>query len=108
MLIFIKSNEDTSGSYTEKYQDHIPCSSAHKHNCADQKFSEPVVLYKGENTDYNFTKRMLKEFGYCKKVMENIKNLIMNEKEEENFRSSNRCWICEKLIDDEKQEIIVK
>ena len=29
------------------------------------------------------------------------KNLIMTE-EEENFRSSNICWICEKLIDDEK------
>ena len=29
------------------------------------------------------------------------KNSIMTE-EEENFRSSNICWICEKLIDDEK------
>ena len=26
----------------------------------------------------------------------------MNQEEEENFRSSNICWICEKLIDDEK------
>ena len=26
----------------------------------------------------------------------------MNEKEVENFRSSNSCWICKKLIDDEK------
>ena len=30
------------------------------------------------------------------------KNLIMSEKEEENFQSSNMCWICEKLIEDEK------
>ena len=30
------------------------------------------------------------------------KNLIMLEKEEENFRSSNTCWICKKLIEDEK------
>ena len=30
------------------------------------------------------------------------KNLIMNQKEEENFRSSNLCWVCEKLIEDEK------
>ena len=28
------------------------------------------------------------------------KKLIMTEKEEENFRSSNTCWICEKLIED--------
>ena len=26
----------------------------------------------------------------------------MAEKEEENFRSINTCWICEKLIDDQK------
>ena len=30
------------------------------------------------------------------------KNLIMNQKEEENFRSSNLCLVCEKLIEDEK------
>ena len=30
------------------------------------------------------------------------KNLIMTEKEEENFRSSNTQWICEKHIEDKK------
>ena len=30
------------------------------------------------------------------------KNLIMTEEEEEEFQSSNTCWICEKLIGDEK------
>ena len=46
---------------------------------------------------------MLEEFSYCKKVTKKHfkKNLIMTE-EEENFRSSNICWMCEKLIDDEK------
>ena len=29
------------------------------------------------------------------------KNLIMTEKEEQ-FQSSNKCWICEKFIEDEK------
>ena len=29
-------------------------------------------------------------------------NLIMTQEEEEYFQSSNICWICEKLIDDEK------
>ena len=31
------------------------------------------------------------------------KNLIMSEKEEEQFQSSKTCWICEKLIDDDKK-----
>ena len=34
------------------------------------------------------------------------KNLILSEKEEELFQSSNTCWICKKLVydDDEKDE----
>ena len=31
------------------------------------------------------------------------KNLIMSE-EEEQFQSSNTCWICEKLIDDDDEK----
>ena len=47
---------------------------------------------------------MLKDFGYCEKVMAKYfsKKFFMTQKEEENFRSSNTYWICEKLIDDEK------
>ena len=33
------------------------------------------------------------------------KNLIMSEKEEKQFQSSNICWICEKLIDDDDEKI---
>ena len=32
------------------------------------------------------------------------KNLIMSEKEEE-FQSTNICWICGKLIDDDDEEV---
>ena len=76
----------TSGSYTDKYQDYIPCSCAYKFVCVDNKFSKPVVLYSDENAVYHFIKMMLQGFGYCKKVMKKHfkKNLIMT-KEEENF-----------------------
>ena len=33
------------------------------------------------------------------------KNLIMIEKEEEEFQSSNLCWICEKLIDGDDENV---
>ena len=33
------------------------------------------------------------------------KNLIMSAKEEEQFQSSNICWICEKLIDDDNEKV---
>ena len=100
----VKNNEKTSGSYTKKYQDHIPCSFAYKLVCVDNKFSKPVVLYRGENAAYYFIKMMLEEFGYCKKVLKKHfnKKLILNESGEENFWPSNTCWIYEKLLDDEK------
>ena len=33
------------------------------------------------------------------------KNLIMTEQEEEQFQSSNICWTCEKLIDDDDEKV---
>ena len=33
------------------------------------------------------------------------KKLIVSEKEEEQFRLSNVCWICEKLIDDDDKKV---
>ena len=49
---------------------------------------------------------ILKEYEYCKKVTKKQfnKNLIMSE-EEEKFPSSNTCWICEKLIDDDDGKV---
>ena len=32
------------------------------------------------------------------------KNLIMSQKEEELFQSSNTCWICKKLVDDDDEK----
>ena len=29
----------------------------------------------------------------------------MSEKEEEQFQSSNTCWICDKLIDDDDEKV---
>ena len=49
ILEWIKiNNRKNNISYTEKYQDHIPCSFAYKVVCIDDKFSKPVVLYRGK------------------------------------------------------------
>ena len=87
-------------------QKHIPCSFAYKVVCIDDKFSKPIVVFRGKNAAYKFIKAILKEYEYCKKVMEKHfnKNLIMNE-EEEQFQSSNTCWICKKLIDNDDEKV---
>ena len=51
----------------KKYQDHIPCSFAYNVVCIDDKFSKPVVLYRGKNAADKFIEAILKEFDYCKK-----------------------------------------
>ena len=94
------------GSCTKKYHDHVPCSYAFKVVCIDDRFSKPVVVYRGKNAAYEFIKAILNEYKYCKKIMKKHfnKNLIMSEEEEYLFQQSNSCWICKKLInhDDEK------
>ena len=74
---------------------------AYKLACVDDKFTKSIVVFRSGNAAYEFVKTILKTYEYCKKVMKKHfnKNLIMSEKEEEQFQSSNTCWICEKLID---------
>ena len=85
----------------KKYQDHIPFSFAYKLVCVDDEFTKPIIVFRGENAAYEF----VKEYQYCRKVMKKHfnKNLIMSEEEEE-FQSSNTCWICEKLIDNDDEK----
>ena len=102
----LKSVESYEGSYSKKYQDHVPCSFAYKLVCVDDKFTKAIVFLRGKNAACKFIEAILKEHEYCKKVMKKQvnKNLIMSE-EEEQFQSSNTCWICEKLIDNDDEKV---
>ena len=97
----VKSNDKNDSSYTEKYQDHIPCSFPYKVVCIGNKFSKRVVLHRGKNATCRFIKAVLEEYDYCKKMIKKHfdKNLIMSAEEEERFQLSNSCWICDKLFD---------
>ena len=65
----LKSVKCNEGSHTGKYQEHIPCSFAYKVACIDDRFTKPTVIYRGENAAYKFIKAILKEYKYCKKIM---------------------------------------
>ena len=58
-----KSAESYEGSYTKKYHDHIPCSFAYKVVCVDDRFPKRIVVYRSENTAYEFIKAILKEYN---------------------------------------------
>ena len=89
----------------KKYQDRVPCSFAYKVVCIDDRLTKRIVVYRDENAAYEFIKAILKEYKCCKKVMNKhfSKNLIMSQKEEHLFQQSNSCWVCKKLIDNDKE-----
>ena len=51
----LQNAEIYEGSYTKKY-DHVPCSFANKVVCIEDKFSKPIVIYRGKNAAYEFIK----------------------------------------------------
>ena len=71
----------------KKYQDHIPCGFAYKVDCIDDRFNEPIGVYRGENAAYEFIKAIHKEYKFCKEVMNKHfnKHLIMSVEEEHFF-----------------------
>ena len=77
-------------------QSHIPCSFAYKVVCVDDKFSKPVVLYRGKNAINRFTEAIFKKTNYGKKI---IKKHFMYAEDEERFQLSNICWKCDNLLD---------
>ena len=104
----LRGGECYEGCYTKKYQDRIPCNFAYNVVCVNDRFTKQIAFYRGENGIYEFIKVILKEYKYCRKIMNKHfnKNLIMGEKEELLFQQSNSCWICKKLIDNDEEKVI--
>ena len=57
----LESVESYEGSYSKKYQNHIPCSFVYKLVCVDNKFTKSIVVSRGENAAYEFIKLILKD-----------------------------------------------
>ena len=95
------------GSYSKIYHSHISCSFAYKVVSVNDRFVKPNFVFRGENRTYEFIKSILKEYEHCKKVMKKHfnKNLIITKEEEDQYQSSNTCWICKKLIDDDDEKV---
>ena len=80
-------------SYTNKYKKHIACSYHYKLVCVHDKFSKPFKTYLGKYAVYNFINSRSK---YCSKVMKKHfnKKLVMTKEDNEDFKNSTKCWIC--------------
>ena len=58
----LRGVESYKGYYTKKYQDHVPCSFAYKVVCTDDRFTKPIVVFRGENAPYEFIKAAFYKF----------------------------------------------
>ena len=93
-----------SKSYTEAYQKHTDCGFGYKVVCCyDDKYSQPLKIYRGEKAVYTFLEYMLDEVKYCKKIMkkEFNKPLRVTKEDEDKFQKANECYICNKKYTNE-------
>ena len=65
--------------------------------CVDDKISNPFKTYLWKDAVYNFINNMIEESIYCSDVMKKHfhKELVMTEEDNENFKNSDKCWICD-------------
>ena len=68
----LRGVESYEGSYTKKYQDHVLCSFAYKVVCIDDRFTKPIVVFRGKNAAYklllmNILKQFLRSINTAKK-----------------------------------------
>ena len=68
-----KTNKDGNASYTEKYQEHIPCCFTYKIVCIDDRFSKPVALNRGKNRVHKFIAEIPDEY---EKSLKSDKNTL--------------------------------
>ena len=86
-------------SFTEAYQKHTDCGFGYKVVCCyDDKYTQPLKIYRGEKAVYTFLEYMLDEVKYCKRIIkkEFNKPLKMTKEDEEKFQKAEECHICNK------------
>ena len=99
---------DDNQSYTNAYEKHTDCGYGYTVVCCyDDKYSKPLIIYRGEKAVYGFLEDMLKEVKYCKKVMkkEFNKPLKMTKDDENKFEKAKECHICNKKYTDEDTKV---
>ena len=90
-------------SFTEAYQKHTDCGFGYKVVCCyDDKYTQPMKIYRGEKAVYTFLEYMLDEVKYCKRIIkkEFNKPLNMTKENEEEFQKAEECHICNKKYSD--------
>ena len=84
-------------TYTSKYKKHVACSYGYKLVGVEDKFGKPFKSYLGEDVVYNFVNSRFEESKCCSNVIKNHfnKELVMTKNDNEDFKNSSKCWVCD-------------
>ena len=90
-----KGKKYLNESYTNKYQKHVTCSYAYELVCVDDKFSNVLKSYLGEDVVNSFISSMIEESKYYSGVIKKHfdKELVMIKEDNEDFEDSINFWI---------------
>ena len=101
ILVLEKNSEkqNPSESYAKNIKKRVACSFGYKLICVDDKFSKPFKPHLGKDAVYNFINCMIEESKYCSDVIKKHfnKKLVMTKNDDEEFKNSTKCWICDNV-----------
>lgn len=99
----VKPIDEQKGENTKAYQEHISCGYALKLVCRDdESLSLPTVLYRGEDSISKFINSLEDVYKYVSNILYNPKPMEITEEQEQSFKKSTTCHICEDIITDKK------
>ena len=101
---FLKWTNSCEGEHTIKYQEHFPNSIDANLLCIDDRFTLPVIIFKGNNCIDEFVSRVINQSNRIKETIRNHfnKELVMTIQDEEIYNNSQNCWICKEDLGTDK------
>lgn len=89
-------------SYTERYQEHIPCGCGYKIISIDPNYDPEPVVYRGENAHEKLLEGLLEEQKHLLKKLYNVETMIISAEQEEEFLKATNCHICNKELKEDR------
>ena len=88
-------NPNPEKSSTIPVEKHVPCRYCYKIVSCNPLYSKPAVVYRGKDPVIHFLKALEKESIDIAKIVKQIQPMKLTEQDEQAFKSSTACHICD-------------
>ena len=89
-------------SSSTPYQHHIPSGFSYVVVSAADRFTQPVVVYRGENVVDTFLDYLTQTTHQIFRVLEKPQDMIMTEEQKQEFEVAQYCHICDKWLGEDR------